>query len=94
MATFDPGFTPSLSSSGRVDGTSGLTLLVIVVPSAHRPEDDHADQPGGVRAGDAQDDDRDHVVDAAGEQKAEREQRCEDHRAGDSASHSTDQSCG
>src|SRR6266849_2918919 len=55
-ATYEPGFTPSLSSSGRVDGSS-LLRFASIAPAPNRSENDHPDQPTGVRAGDGDDPD-------------------------------------
>ena len=50
IATFEPGFTPSLSSSGRVDGVSGLRRFVTIASAPYRSKDDHAHQPRRIGA--------------------------------------------
>src|SRR5205809_1823614 len=78
-ATFDPGLTPSLSRSG------------FVVSATHRSEDDHAQQPSGIRARDHKDDQGDRVADPARQQAAEAHEEAEHDRAGDAARGRTDQ---
>src|SRR5207248_10003221 len=78
-ATFEPGLTPSLSRSG------------FVVSATDRSEDDHAEQPPRVGAGDDQHDQRDRVADAARQQAPEAHEGAEDERAGDAARGGTDQ---
>src|SRR5229473_3861626 len=59
IATFEPGFTPSLSSSGLVEYCSALARFVTIASAADCAKDDHADEPCRVRAGDGEHDHRD-----------------------------------
>ena len=93
-ATFDPGLTPSLSSSGRVEGTSGLSLLSLGTASPDSAENDHAYEPTRVRAGDREDHDRNDVPDAGCQKRPGAEQTCEDEGTGDATNRGTDQDGG
>src|SRR5438132_4339818 len=87
IATFEPGFTPSLSSSGRVETASGLTRLAAIATS-NRAEDDDPDQPCRISARQRQHHDRNFTGDAAVQQEAETDEACQHHSAGKDPDHS------
>src|SRR5260370_35074753 len=69
IAIFDPGFTPSLSSSGRFDSKSALARFVTIASATDRTKDDHTHQPRRVCPRDGEHDHRDGIVDSAREQE-------------------------
>jgi hypothetical protein len=59
--------------------------------STQRAENDHAQQPPGVRTGDHEGDQRNRIGDPAREQQSRRDEHAEDDRARHAARHGADQ---
>src|SRR5216683_86541 len=90
IAIFEPGFTPSLSSSGRVDSKSALWRFVTIASATDRTKDHHTNQPCRIRARDGEHDHRDGIVDTAREQEPKGDETRQ-HQRGD---HDSDHSSG
>src|SRR3989442_12055845 len=85
-ATLEPGLTPSLSSSGRVEYKSAL-LRFLTIAAADRAVDDHSHEPSSVRTRNGEDHGRHRVCDAARQEQTETDETHQHQGAGDDSDH-------